>query len=547
MPDTPSTEPVEEAATPAVQRPIRRLGHSILVAIQVVAFCIVLISVNYLSCARHSRIDLTERQDFTLSDFTSKLLKGTSVQDRKEPIRIIAVIRRGSPHYSRMRNLLDEYNRLGGDSVELEFVDPARQTDRTLEIAQIYGQPYIEDMIIVDGRSAEAESAAAPKTDGETSATDETDQGKTAEAAKDATGDQADLQQLSAHVRTVYVKQLYLEELDQFRNRFIAAWQDEDVITSSFIGAIEGRPRKIYFAADKSNLEASDGEPAWKVLASLLWQQNIQMVPVRLTDIQSIPKDAEGLALIAPQYDLSERELKMVTEYWDRPRSSLFITLDPSVELSNLRIFLRNYGITPRNDRVISVENKQTLSSVRAVFTRGAEINLDLGGKSTVFDGTSNSLEVRENDDQLMNKRIRPIALVQAADGWWGETRYKEENPVFNPEEDHTAPLYLAAAILRGQATSDDTAQLVSKMVVISNTDFLASKNTRPEQADFVKSSINWLVGREDLIGIGPRKLHRHKITLLDSHNTFISRLLLIFLPGAVILTSLIVWNVRRA
>ena len=55
------------------------------------------------------------------------------------------------------------------------------------------------------------------------------------------------------------------------------------------------------------------------------------------------------------------------------------------------------------------------------------------------------------------------------------------------------------------------------------------------------------MIGREELIGIGPRKLHRHKITILDSHHSFINKLLIIFLPAALILISLIVWNVRRA
>ena len=313
------------------------------------------------------------------------------------------------------------------------------------------------------------------------------------------------------------------------------------------LGAIEGVPRKIYFATDKSNLEASDGNPAWRILANILWQQNIKLEALRLADINSIPEDAEGIALIAPQYDLDDRELKILTEYWDRPQSSILVTLDPNVHLSNLRIFLRNYGITPQNDRVITVQSQQTLSNVRSLFTRGPEINRDLGGKSTVFDGSTCSLDVRENDGQLTNRRIIPLALIQAADGWWGETRYKEESPVFNAEEDQPGPIYIAAGVIRGQATSDATKNAISKMVIIGNTDFLSSNNTRPEQADFIKSSVNWMMGREELIGVGPRKLHRHKITLLDAHSSFINKLILFFLPAIAVLTSLIVWNMRRA
>ena len=530
MPDTPSTD----SSTPS-QRPVRRLGRSILVTLQVVSFFIAIIALNYLSCAKHTRLDLTERHDFTLSDLTTKILLGDSVQQRKAPIRIIAVIRRGSPHYSRMRNLLDEYSRLGNDAVELEFVDPARQTDRTLEIANIYNKPYVEDMIIVDARIPKDENT---KADGSPVTTAVPESSAKLEAQK---------QQLSTHVRSVLVKQLYLEDVDQFDTRFIAAWQDEDVITSSLIGSIEGQPRKIYFAADKGNLDAVDGRPAWHVLFNMLSQHNINLVPIRLSDIQSIPDDSEGFALIAPQYDLEDREIQILSEYWDRPKSSVLLTLDPTIKLNKLRIFLRNFGINPRNDRIISKKGGTIQSSVSTLFVRGSEINKDLGGKSTIFDGSSSSLEVRENDDQLMNKRIIPIALIRASDGSWGETRQNLENPAFNPEEDNAAPLYIAAAVLRGRATSDETAALVSKMVVIGNTDFLSQKNLRPEQADFVKSSVNWMIGREELIGIGPRKLHRHKMTLLDSHHSFINKIILIFLPASLILTSLIVWNVRRA
>jgi len=537
-----SQETSKQSPKTQVLRPIRRLGQSVKVAVQILLFLIVIISANYLSCSHHQRIDLTENQDFTLSDLTKKLLKSKAVQASvKSPIKIIAVIRRSSPHYTRMHNLLDEYQRLAKGAIVLEFVDPARQTDRTLEITNTYKQPYIEDMIIVDGRAGR--SKAAEPTQSSSKKVANSKSGLKAQDEEQA----KQLRELSAHVHTVLVKDLYIEEVDQYKQRHITSWQAEDVISSSILRAVEGKARKIYFATDKTNLDATDGNPPWRVLARLLWQQNIELAPLRLADIDAIPSDAEGIAFIGPQYDLDDRELKIVKDYWNLPQSSIFVTLDPSVKLNNLHIFLRNYGITPRNDRVITVQSKQTLSNVRALFTRGPTVNLDLGGKSTVFDGATCSLEVREDDDQLTNRFIIPLALIKAADGWWGETRYTEEHPVFNREEDTIGNVYIAAGVVRGKATSDKTKNLISKMIVIGNTDFLRSNNLRSEQVDFVKSSVNWLMGREELIGVGPHQIHRHKITLLDAHNTFINKVLLIFCPTLAILISLIVWNTRRS
>lgn len=517
-------------------RPVRRAGQSLNVAVQICLILIVVIAANYLSCTHHKRYDLTEKKDFTLSDFSQKFLSSPTLQKRESPLRVFAVMRRTSPHYTRIYHLLDEYGRMSGKAINLEFVDPLRQTDRTLELESVYGIQYSEDMIIIDG----SVESSPPDEMGEQNASEAPRSDKVgAELATNVRPEQ----EKARHLRLLRISDLYIQD----NNQAIVAWQDEDMITSSLISSIEGSPRKIYLAADKMNLESNDGDPAWIVLARILLEQNIELCPVRLAEIDVIPDDAEGFALIGPRYDLNERELKILTDYWDRQQSALFITLDPTAKLDRLRIFLRSYGITPRHDRIIKVKNGQTLSNVESIFSRGAEINLELGGKSTVFEGTSCSFEVRENDDRLLNKRIQPIALAQAASGWWGETRFDEQNPVWNMEEDYSEPLYLAAAVLRGQATSDETANLVSKMVVIGNTDFLATRKTRPEQADFIQSSVNWLIGREELIGIGSKKLDRHKMTILPAHNTFITKVVLIFIPAVALLTSLIVWNTRRA
>ncbi len=529
----------ETSSTPTA-RPVERLGRSINLTIQVICFVIVVIAANYLSCARHQRYDLTERKDFTLSDTTEQYLESDAVQKRETPLKVIAVMRRTSPHYTRVFNLLEEYQRKGGGKIELEVIDPIRQTDQTLEIENTYKQPYTEDMIIVDGRSTTPDKPETDDGEAEPATSDKTPDDTTAKVDPKADSHQ----KLTAHVRMQRISNLFLQD----NQGKIVAWQDEDVITSSIIGAIEGLPRRIYFAADKVDLEAIEGEdPVWQNLARLLWQQNILLTPLRIAETETIPADAEGFALVGPQYDLTQAEIKVLSEYWGRNKSSLFITLDPKVDLPNLKVFLRSYGITPLKNRIMTVKDGQTISNVQTLFAKGSEITESLGGKTTIFEGSSSSLEVDENDDTLINRRIRPLSLIRAVDGYWGETRFQEDDIQYNKEEDTPSPLHLAAAVVKGKANSDETADLVTKMVVISNTDFLATRKTRPEQADFIKSSVNWLVGREDLIGIGPKKLHRHKITLLDAHDAFISQVVLIYLPLASLLTAMIVWNMRRS
>ena len=84
-------------------------------------------------------------------------------------------------------------------------------------------------------------------------------------------------------------------------------------------------------------------------------------------------------------------------------------------------------------------------------------------------------------------------------------------------------------------------------MVVLSTTDFLQPDNIQPEQIDFMKNCINWLSGRNNLIGIGPRPLHRYKLNLIPAEMEFINRLSLIIIPIFFLIIAAFVWNLRRS
>jgi hypothetical protein len=131
------------------------------------------------------------------------------------------------------------------------------------------------------------------------------------------------------------------------------------------------------------------------------------------------------------------------------------------------------------------------------------------------------------------------MGLIEAAPGFWGETRFGGGNENFNEREDNAPPLNLAACVIRGAESDDRFAADSSRMIVISNTDFLSPENHRAENLDFLASSVNWMVGRESLAGIGPRAL--------EAQVSFINRINLFFIPAAFLLIGTYVWSARRA
>ena len=110
-----------------------------------------------------------------------------------------------------------------------------------------------------------------------------------------------------------------------------------------------------------------------------------------------------------------------------------------------------------------------------------------------------------------------------------------------------TWPLFIAACVTRGAASDDRFADATSRMVVVSNTDFLSPDSQHAENIDFLASSVNWLMNRQSLAGIGPRSLGIYKLPILDAQVSFINRVNLFFLPGFLFLTGAFIWSSRRA
>ena len=500
------------------------MGLGLRSVLQLVFAFLSLVFVYYLAMNYHTRRDLTENNNFTLSAATKNLLLSSAVQERDEPIKIVAAIRKSSPHYSRLRTIAEEYERLSDSKVKLEYLDPIRDQDRALEVQNNYGsllkdKLFEDDIFIIDAR----EGAAASSVE------------RTPE--------------VTTHLRYLAVSDMLISRTDENRQRRVVGYQDEDLISSMIQAALEGTPRVMYLIEDKSDLEVTATGSPLLVLTEVFRKQNILLRALKISQVESIPADAEGLVIVAPEYDFEPKEIEVLENYWQRPSSNIVAYLSPTAAPINLKAFLRKNGVTPRDDRIIRTRNGRTDNQVLATFNAGAGLGINIGleKKSVIFEGRVGSLEVREGAEDLVTNGINVFSLIETSDQFWGETDYKKPKPTYDDDSDYLGPLSIGAAVIRGNANSDTSAPNVSKMIVLSTTDFLDPKRLGNEQLDFVKNSTYWLLGREELMGIGPRGVQRRKLNLIKADVKFLSNTVVGFIPAGLFILALLVWNARRA
>ena len=520
-----------------------------MMTLQLIGAFIILIGVNIVTFEFGKQFDLTRERGFTLSELTQKNLTAPLIQDRNAPVKIIAVIDKRQfaqlqqdsqeDITMRIQGKLQEYVDKSSKRIEVEYVDPIVDHGRTLELSKQYQHNFTQSMLIIDAFDKDVITDAYLE---KVLAANPTLEKKQAKGLV--------TEELRArHVRFLPVTELFYSDFNRYYDdqAFVAAWKDEAEITTNLMRALEGKQKKVYFLYDKCRLDSKKGGLApWEYIRNVYRSQNIQLEQLSLAQIDKIPDDADGIALISPTVDFTDQELLALSEYWEtRLRASVFITLDPEVHLPKLYSFLfRSAKVKPQQNRIVNIENGQVLVNAEVEFLQGPQVNGDLSSKSTTFDGSSQGIHIETN---TINDNIEAFPLIKTSPGWWGETQFGEGTIAYDEKYDHSSPLYLGAAVTRGKLNNQLTAPLVSKMVMLGNTDFLSPDHIREEQREYVAQIGNWLVGREPLMNIQQHHNRSRKVFIARGHSNFLSTLFTFGIPAAALIFTGFIWNIRRS
>ena len=500
----PAKRPRQPAASAEPSRADRRQGRyrtAGLVAGQIVLILIVFLQLNYLGCRRHGTWDLTQNQRFTVSDTTKNYLKSLGSN-----VTIVMAFLGTSDLHSEVKGLVAEYARIGGDAVSAEYLDLSRSRARLAELKDKYLLQFSGDQIVILGETG--------------------------------------------RIKTIMAEELVSRDTGSGR---VVEFKGEEVLTAALLEVTEQRQRKIYLIT--GDRRADELVQIATQLQPLINAQNARLESLVLEGREEIPDDADALFFPGNSEDLTARELALVRDYWENKSGGLVIFLDPNAATPNLNSLLREHGVAPQADRVLSVVS---IPGVTARRTYDVPVSLmpgpgptrDLPALTTRLEGQTQSIEVLYEDDLLKSENIRPLPLMVAATGFWGETEYQAEELSFNPDIDHGQPdpVFAAASVEKGQPGDSNLTKGSSRLVVVGNANLISPEgNTSKVAADFTMASVNWVMDREELMGISARRPTFFTLNISPDKVAFLQSLIIMVLPGAAMILGGFVWMRRRA
>jgi ABC-type uncharacterized transport system involved in gliding motility auxiliary subunit len=321
----------------------------------------------------------------------------------------------------------------------------------------------------------------------------------------------------------------------------------EQDITGAILKVTTEKVKTICFVAGHGEKALTDSQPGGYSRADkALTGEQYKTETVNLVSSTSVPAECTVLVIAGPTQAYFPQEVDEISKYLSADGKAL-IEIDPLSEPKhvdpNLDSVLSAWNIAAGNNIVIDATGAGRLFGTGPdypiVIDYGDNpVTKSLQGTMTLFPEarTISQADKAKSDPEIMDilKTSDRSFTIPKLDAGTREI-------AFDPKTDTRGPLTLGVAANRVNGTTN------ARLVVIGDSDYASNGAiSAVGNADLFLNAINWLAQDEQLISIRPKSTASRSVTLTEAQWAVLKWVNVIFLPGIVILTGIVIWFKRR-
>jgi ABC-type uncharacterized transport system involved in gliding motility auxiliary subunit len=332
---------------------------------------------------------------------------------------------------------------------------------------------------------------------------------------------------------------------------------DEETITNALLRLMKGERQRVYWVSGHGERAFKGSEP--ETLSRL--QEDFSSEDFEFSEVhlmrEDIPKDASLVVVAAPDKRLLPEEVASLRRYLLQG-GRIIIFLEP-FKNGGLENFIKSYGIRITDDIVVDKMSRvmggdYLLPMVANYGTH--EITKDFRLTSLFFTART----VEPGDEQRGGLTL--TALAYTSPDSWSETDRQslDEGTVPDDKGDKRGPLSLATIVeleppmrkvdreKREQGSQENRITGKGRLAVFGDVDFASNRFFDiAGNGDFVRNTINYLVGRGELITIKKRHRPIEPLMLTQTQGRVVFWLPVVVMPLIVLILGIVVWRQRRS
>lgn len=333
----------------------------------------------------------------------------------------------------------------------------------------------------------------------------------------------------------------------------MTGYKGEQLFTSALLQLAEGRKPKILFTTGHGEHSLDDSGPRGLSTArEILGRDNFEIEEWASLGKPAVPEKTDLVVVAGPTSSFVQPELAAFSAYV-RGGGRLLIMLDPTLSGSTLvdtglEPWLAGYGAKVGRDIVVDPANPLPFFGSETLFVK------DYGEHPITKAMRSGNLPVIVSLARSAGKGEPPpgvtvTELLRTSSQGWGETDLAHLDQVAKDARDVPGPVSLGVAVeIKGGGGASPAAARPARLVVFGDSDFALNQLVRANATNsmLLANSLNWLVERQSLLGIPPRKTEQVRISLSSGELRTVYLLSLLLLPGLAVAAGISVHRIRR-
>jgi len=313
----------------------------------------------------------------------------------------------------------------------------------------------------------------------------------------------------------------------------------EQDVTGAILKATRNKVKMVCFITGHGEKSLSDDRAdGYSVVDQGLKKEGFTTNSMNLVSSNGVPSDCDVIVVAGATQAFFPQEATMVSKYLDAGGKAL-MEVDPATEPKLGDIFSA-WNIRVDNGYVIDA------SGMGQLLGAGPAIPLVVDyGESPItknLQRTMTFFPLARTVSVASKSKPEPevVELLKTSPRSFTVPKL-EHNLKFDPNTGVAGPLSL------GVAANKNVDDKSARLVVIGNSTFASNQAVNQAgNGDLFYNAIDWLAQDENLISIRPKTATNRTVTLTESQAVLLKWLDLIFLPGIVIFSGIVIWWKRR-
>jgi len=473
---------------------------------------VIVVLINFLGFKYYRHIDLSAAQFYTLSSKTKDELAKLNA-----PLHIYALLdasgsQQASAQSQQIENLIRVYVEAQPKYVSYEKIDPAMDPKRAKDLADklhFSGNEYIVVLQYGD---------KSPR----------------------------------------FVKEDEFYDMNPMTGQ-VGTFKGEQQLTGAITALIEGKAYKVYFTEGHSEHSIHDlkSPQGYGALAALLKDDNVDATTISLAEKGEVPADADAVVIAGPKVQFAPVEVTAIDHYLQN-NGKLMILLDPFYT-SGLEGELQKYGLKFEDDLVLRQVTGATGSpitypvaaiyqggfSAQPITTKFAQANLQL------LIEKARSITIPNQPGPEPSKTQFLLQTDADSWGWISGPNAQNVDPTtltYNKVTDIAGPVTIAAQYDGGPTTDPKTkaTMFATRIVAVGCSSFIVNGSLGEVGANFFTNSVDWLVKKDAVLDIAPKKPTEYGVTLNPISYTTLAWTSSVVLPALALFFGFLMWFSRR-